>query len=217
MPDKNHASLMDAIYRSQRHIYDVSRKYYLLGRDAVITDLGAQEGERVLEVGCGTGRNLIKAAKRYPKTHFFGFDISEEMLRTARKKVAAAGLSDRITLSRGDATDFSPQALFDVENFDHIFYSYTLSMIPPWEMAIEQGIKALSSGGQIHIVDFGQQEKLPGWFRTVLLKWLALFHVEPRKTLNDTVNELAERYGLNVDFVSRYKGYTWNLRLSSIS
>jgi S-adenosylmethionine-diacylgycerolhomoserine-N-methlytransferase len=58
--------LMNRIYRHQRHIYDFSRKYFLLGRGRVIGELDARDGARVLEIGCGTGRNLILAARKCP-------------------------------------------------------------------------------------------------------------------------------------------------------
>ena len=79
---------MDAIYRTQRHFYDLTRKYYLLGRDRLIRDLAPPPGGTVLEIGCGTGRNLISAARAWPEARLFGIDISEAMLATARAKVA---------------------------------------------------------------------------------------------------------------------------------
>ena len=45
--------------------------------------LGARPGMRVLEVGCGTGRNLVSALRRFPQAEFYGMDISSEMLATA--------------------------------------------------------------------------------------------------------------------------------------
>ena len=54
----NQAEAMDAMYRYQRHIYDLTRKYYLFGRDRMIDRLAVPEGGTVLEVACGTGRNL---------------------------------------------------------------------------------------------------------------------------------------------------------------
>ena len=58
---------MDRMYRRQRYIYDATRKFYLLGRDATIAELGARASDSVLEIGCGTGRNLVKMARRYPQ------------------------------------------------------------------------------------------------------------------------------------------------------
>ena len=58
-----HAELMDGVYRYQRHVYDLTRKYYLLGRDRLIDGLAVPPGGTVLELGCGTGRNLVKAAR----------------------------------------------------------------------------------------------------------------------------------------------------------
>ena len=72
----DHGGLMDRVYRHQRHIYDASRKYYLLGRDPMIAGLNPPPGASVLEIGCGTGRNLVKAARRYKNASFYGIDIS---------------------------------------------------------------------------------------------------------------------------------------------
>ena len=146
MADSNHAARMDMIYRGQRHIYDLTRKYYLLGRDRLIDELAPPSGGTILEVGCGTGRNLILAARRWPDARLFGLDISEAMLATARRKIAAAGLSDRITLAAGDATAFDPVKLFGLAHFDRIFQSYTLSMIPHWQTAIAQAVLHLAPG-----------------------------------------------------------------------
>lgn len=209
----DHASLMDGIYKSQRHIYDLTRKYYLLGRDQLIDDLKPESGERVLEVGCGTGRNLITAARKYPWAKFYGFDISEEMLTTARTNINKAGFSDRITLVQGDASNFDINDLFGIDHADRVFFSYTLSMIPPWEAAIAQGLKALSDNGSLHIVDFGKQENMPGIFRHVLLRWLALFHVEPRTALAGVAAKLTEEFGRSGTFRQLYRGYSWSIEI----
>ncbi len=139
-------SAMNNMYRYTRHVYDASRKFYLLGRDRLIRELGAKAGEVVLEVGCGTARNLIKMAHTYPGVRFYGLDASEEMLKTARESVARAGLADRITLAHGFAQDFDPVALFNVEPsaIDKIVFSYALSMIPPWRESIDHALHILN-------------------------------------------------------------------------
>ncbi|RUW95862.1 class I SAM-dependent methyltransferase [Mesorhizobium sp. M8A.F.Ca.ET.059.01.1.1] len=205
----NHAELMDGVYRWQRHIYDLTRKYYLLGRDRLIAGLDVPPGGAVLELGCGTGRNIILAARAYPDARFFGLDISAEMLETASKAIDREGLSDRVVLARGDATDFDAKALFGKGSFDRVFVSYSLSMIPGWEKTVSAALAALAPTGSLHIVDFGQQEGLPGWFRALLRGWLKKFHVTPRESLRDVLESQAERTGATFCFRTLYRGYAW--------
>ena len=104
---------MNEIYRHQRHIYDLTRKYYLLGRDQLIDRLNPGTADRVLEIGCGTGRNLILAARQFPNARFFGIDISSEMLASTNEAIARSGLSSRVQVARADAADFDPAKFFD--------------------------------------------------------------------------------------------------------
>ena len=203
----NAASHMDGIYRYQRYIYDLTRKYFLLGRDTMLAGLAPPDDGTVLEVGCGTGRNLVLAAKRYPNATYYGFDISEMMLETARDNIAKAGEWNRISVALGDATDFDPKALFDVDGFDRIFISYSVSMIPPWREALPVAFRAVKPGGSLHIVDFGQQTELPGWFKKGLDAWLAKFSVEPRPDLEDAMRELAEATGCQLEFRHLMRDY----------
>ncbi|WP_044335038.1 class I SAM-dependent methyltransferase [Sphingomonas hengshuiensis] len=203
-------SLMDDVYALHRHFYDFTRKFYLLGRDRLIGELAPPPGGTVLEVGCGTARNLIVAAKRWPEARFYGFDISEAMLDTARKSVAKAGLGDRITLAQGDAGAFDVRALFGLAQVDRVFMSYTLSMIPPWIEAIEQGARVLAPGGSLHIIDFGQYERLPALAKRLHFKSLNDFHVFPRRELPAVLKRVAEAEGLAMDFTPLWRGYAWS-------
>ena len=205
----SHAELMDGVYRWQRHIYDLTRKYYLLGRDQMISRLDVPAGGTVLELGCGTGRNIILAARRYPDARFFGLDISAEMLETAGAAIAREGLFRCVALARGDATDFDAQALFGIERFDRIFVSYSLSMIPGWEKTVAAALAALAPGGSLHVVDFGQQEGLPRWFHTLLRGWLRKFHVAPRESLREVLESESRRTGASLRFRTLYRGYAW--------
>lgn len=184
--------LMDRIYRHQRHVYDATRKFYLLGRDRLIAGLRPQDHDQVLEIGCGTARNLIAAARRYPGARFHGIDLSTQMLATAERAVARAGLTRRIRLAHADATSFDPQALFGAARFQRVFASYSLSMIPPWRAALAHAIGAVAPGGQFHVVDFGEQSRLPSLFRFALRRWLAEFHVTPRAELEAALGEHAK-------------------------
>ncbi|MEL7047749.1 MAG: class I SAM-dependent methyltransferase [Pseudomonadota bacterium] len=201
------AKHMDGIYRYQRYIYDLTRKYFLLGRDTMLDGLQPPDGGTVLEVGCGTGRNLVLAARRYPNAKYYGFDISEMMLETARENIAKAGQWNSIRVEQGDATNFDAKSLFDIDGFDRVFISYSVSMIPPWREALPLSYRSLKPGGSLHIVDFGQQTELPRFFKKGLDAWLKKFSVEPRADLEEAMRELAEREGGRLEFRHLMRDY----------
>lgn len=201
LPD-DHAALMDRIYRHQRLIYDATRAWYLLGRDHLIRDIAPPPGSHVLEVACGTGRNLARIAARYPDCHLYGFDISSQMLRSAGR-----ALGGRARLARADACGFDGAAVFGRARFDRIVLSYSLSMIPDWRAALDCALDHLAEGGQLHIVDFGDQTRLPGWFRTGLRGWLARFHVAPRGDLSRELRAMAGRRGLRTACGPLFRDY----------
>ena len=154
---------MNAMYRWTRYVYDFTRKYYLLGRDRLLRDMDLRPGDRVLEIGCGTARNLIRLAQQRPDVQCYGLDVSTEMLATAAGKVKGHGLESRIVLRHCFAEQLNHKATFGLdEPFDAAFY----------------------------VVDFWDQAGLPGWFRVVLQRWLDLFHVHHRPELLEHLREL---------------------------
>lgn len=205
--DLAHARRMDGVYGLQRHVYDLTRKHYLLGRDRLIAQLNPPVNGHVLEIGCGTARNLVEAAWRYPGARYYGLDISQAMLRTARAKLDNRGLGSRCRLALGDAAAFNPKALFNRAEFDRVFASYTLSMIPGWEAALERACAVLGPKGAVHVVDFGQQDGWPAWFGKALAAWLAKFHVAPRAALFEVCEALAGKHGLECRGERLYRDY----------
>ena len=200
-------ALMNRIYRRQRHIYDFTRKYFLLGRDRLIEGLDAKPFDGVLEIGCGTGRNLVLAARRYPDTRFFGIDISTEMLTSANEQISRVGIAARVRVAHGDATAFDPSRLFGRAQFERVFISYSLSMIPGWQAVIGRAVALLAPGGELHIVDFGTQERLPRPFRWLLRRWLTLFHVAPRDAIEEWLARHAAETGAALTFERPYRTY----------
>ncbi len=178
-----HAHLMDKIYRHQRHIYDLTRKYYLLGRDRLVRELGARPAERVVEIGCGTARNLIRIARAYPTAKLYGLDASLEMLRTANESIARAGLKERILIKHALAEEMTPELFGLAEPFHHAVFSYSLSMIPDWRAALKAAARCVRTEGTVHVVDFGDLKGLWPPFARGLRAWLKLFHVAPRDEL----------------------------------
>jgi S-adenosylmethionine-diacylgycerolhomoserine-N-methlytransferase len=80
-------------------------------------------------------------------------------------------------------------------------------MIPDWQAVIDGSIAILAPGGELHIVDFGGQRRLPGLFRTLLRRWLALFHVTPRDDLEQALRARAQGAGASLVFERPYRDY----------
>ena len=140
--------------------------------------MNVAEGENVLEIGCGTGRNLIILARKFPRSNFYGLDASAEMLKTAEAKIDAKNLKN-VRLKTALADDFDYRKTFGLENpFDTIYFSYSISIIPTWQETIENALANLKSGRSVYIVDFYDQKDLPAWFRRILKIWLKQFHVK---------------------------------------
>jgi S-adenosylmethionine-diacylgycerolhomoserine-N-methlytransferase len=85
--------------------------------------------------------------------------------------------------------------------------SYSLSMIPDWRGVLEAAASHLKPGGQLHIVDFGRQERLPGVARALLLRWLSLFDVTPRDDLERVLSAVASARGADLSFERPFRGY----------
>ena len=181
----DHAALMDSIYRGQKYIYDITRKYYLFGRDDLIRGLDCQPGDGVLEIACGTGRNLAKVGVAYPETKLFGIDISAEMLSSAQAK-----LGTKAILAPADARQFDAQAMLGSRTFDRVILSYSISMIPDWERAMRHAATLVAPGGSLHVVDFGSYSARPGLLPRLLRWWLRQFHVSPRLNLPEVAAEI---------------------------
>jgi S-adenosylmethionine-diacylgycerolhomoserine-N-methlytransferase len=85
--------------------------------------------------------------------------------------------------------------------------SYSLSMIPDWRRVLQAAASRLKPGGRLHIVDFGDQERLPDMARALLRRWLALFDVTPRDDLERELSAMADIAGANLKFERPFRGY----------
>ena len=198
-----HARLMDRVYRRQRHVYDFTRKYYLFGRDRLIASLALEPHASLVEVGCGTARNLIAIAQAYPQARLYGLDASAAMLETAGAAIRRAGLEHRIRLAHGLAEQLCPRQ-FGVESFENVLFSYSLSMIPDWQAALAAGFEALSPEGRLHVVDFGDLTGLGPLAERAMRAWLTLFHVTPRVDFLAALEKLAGHHGVLTLLPGRY-------------
>jgi S-adenosylmethionine-diacylgycerolhomoserine-N-methlytransferase len=204
---------MDRMYRWTRHVYDLTRRYYLLGRDRLIADIAKRPPAAVLEVGCGTARNLRELAAAAPQHELYGIDASHQMLATARRSLDAAGASHRVTLAHGLAQSLRPEHLGRTAPFDVVFCSYVLSMIPDHDDALDACLDVLPPGGRLFIVDFWDQANLPGPFARMLQGWLALFDVAHRPALLRTLRRLDRSGAVDLDLDSIAGRYAYLARI----
>lgn len=198
---------MDGIYRYQRHIYDATRRYFLFGRDEALMRLAPPRHGKAVEIGCGTGRNLVHACRLYPDVQFFGLDVSGEMLATAGRSLQSRGLGAQARLALADGTSFSLPELFGFEHADRILVSYVLSMIADWPQVVDRATAVLAPAGELHIVDFGRMDAIPAPLRKGLRAWLAHFGVTPREQLRTVGERAAARHGRQLRFYEGRYGY----------
>lgn len=80
-------------------------------------------------------------------------------------------------------------------------------MIADWRGALELAWSLMAPAGQLWIIDFGGQERLPASFRPLLRRWLALFHVVPREELESALRNLVAGRNAQLAIERPYRGY----------
>ena len=89
---------------------------WLPALDGVVERL--QHGARVADIGCGHGASTILMAQAFPNSTFFGSDIHEGSIETARKRAEEAGVADRVTFEASPASSYSGRDYDLVTTFD---------------------------------------------------------------------------------------------------
>jgi len=149
-----------------RSSYDrISRYYDLLAyrsekrpRNAGLGQLAAGEGERVLEIGFGTGHGVVALARSVGESgRVCGIDISKAMCDIARERAGRAGLSERVELRRGDGASLP----FEADLFDAVFMSFTLELFdtPEIPTVLHECRRVLRGGGRICVVGMSKGGK----------------------------------------------------------
>ena len=161
-------------YRWQSLLYDWTRWAFLFGRQRLVSKLAATlpPPKRILEIGCGTGTNMLRLAEAFPTAHILGVDLSPHMLAIARRKLARFG--DRVSVQ--PCAYEAP--LGGSDGYDIIVVSYALSMMNPgYEAVLSACQKDMSPRGVIAVVDF--HDSRWAWFR----RWMGMNHVRMERQL----------------------------------
>lgn len=145
-------------YRAGAPVYDLlSAEWpvYRIGRSEAIRMLSPQPGERVLDLGCGTGLNhpLLHAAVS-PGGRVLGVDLSESMLAVARQRAQKRGL-DTVRLLSTDAVTLDPRRVVHELGglADVVIATYTLSIMADPAEAWRRAMTAARPGARVAIVD----------------------------------------------------------------
>ncbi len=145
--------LVRATYDRRAPIYDAVVQALALGRDRsyrrrALAALAARPGDRVLDAGCGTGRNFPLLAVA-GVTAFEGCDLSARSLAKAALRGARVAQADAEQLPYRDAS------------FDRVLSTYVLTSVANWRRALEELVRVLKPGGRLVVSD----DRLPpGWF-----------------------------------------------------
>lgn len=209
-----HAERLEVFYGPQAVRYDVFREHLLRGRRQLIEDLHPPVDGRIVELGAGTGRNLLFFGERLN-----GFsrvdlvDLCPALLAEARKRTAT---EHNVEVTEADAVTWPPP-----EPVDLVYFSYSLSMIPDWRGAIDNAVAMLKPGGLLGVVDFyvsatqgGPGARRHGLFtRAFWPRWFGhhgvhlnperlcyLMHVLPDHELVEETNAVPYLMGLRVPY-----------------
>ena len=163
-------------------------------REYLIKNLKILEGEKVLEIGIGSGRNLPYFTE---KTTLFGLEKNEAMLRTLKYNSGKNTL-EKLFLVRGDGKNICFGREFDV-----VVMAYVLSAIPKSELVLKEARRILKPKGRMGILDFGKTPKnLPesngfvNFNLKKLIKKQTGFKEKQVLTFTDIVDLLGKRYSL---------------------
>ena len=170
---------LSAYYRWHAHLYDLTRWAFLFGRKRLVRQVARHTTpKRILEIGCGTGKNLVELAERFPKAQIIGLDLSRDMLDRARAKAKPYGSRIGLLHRPYDA----PVAVG--AKFDLIVMSYSLSMINPgFDEVLRLCREDLSERGMVAVVDFHKSRW--DWFR----RWMGVNHVRVEGQILDLLRQ----------------------------
>ncbi len=145
---------VERVYSNYAGVYDqIFGRIFHESRESTVRRLPVAQGERILEVGVGTGLSL----PLYPRhCRLVGIDLSDGMLEKARERVRMHGL-EHVELSRMDAG----QMEFPDDSFDTVMAAYVVTAVPDYRKVVTEMIRVCRPGGRIIMLNhFSNGNKL---------------------------------------------------------
>ncbi len=127
-------------------------------RAKFIRDASLAAGQRILDIGCGTGSLLVQIADTVSGTRLSGLDPDPKALARSRNKAARAGAD--VNWTEG----FADQLPHADASFDRVISSF---MFHHLGLDVKRGMlrearRVLVAGGELHLVDFGGEAQRAG-------------------------------------------------------
>ena len=204
---------------SARAAYDRLSKWYDLlagSSEKKFTDIGLQKldvkaGEKILEIGFGTGNSLVSLAQLAgPTGKVYGVDLSTGMFRVAQGKLKKNG--SRVELQCADAAHLPYSDNF----FDAVFMSFVLELFdtPELPLVLHECKRTLQSNGRIGVVALSKQKKLTvslyEWFHMQFPAYVDCRPIHVRETIENAGFQIMDSkemtmWGLPVEIVVAQK------------
>ncbi len=137
-----------------------------------------QEGQRVLDIACGTGRGTVGLARAVGVAgKVDAFDLSEAMLEQARAKIEKLGLSDRVRFKQGNARELP----YPDNTFDLVYNGYMFDLIPLDGFApiLKEMARVLKPGGKLVLVNMSKPDERKTFFEKIYEKGWAVMPCRP--------------------------------------
>ena len=154
-------------------------------RKQTVAMLREEHPARILDVATGTADLAIEALSLDPEK-IVGVDISEEMLNVGREKIERMGLTDRITLRKGDAERLP----FSDSQFNAVLVAFGVRNFENLDKGLQEIARVLKPGGSLVVLEFSHPRAFP-------VKQLYNFygrHILPRVGRSVSKNEGAYQY-----------------------
>ena len=186
-------------FRILTPFYDFIQKYIVRDfryKSRLIKQAKIHKGQRVLDLGCGTGTLAIMAKRAQPKADVFGLDADPEMLKMAHIKRDQAKLN--IMFDVGFTNDLP----YPDSSFDRVLSSIMIHHLktPDKEKTAREVYRVLKPGGQLHIIDFGKPYT---WYGKILGPFLHKFE-EAYDNLEGRLPEIFGAQGLKTKIVGHF-------------
>lgn len=186
-------------YRFLTPFYDLIQKFVVRDvryKTLLIDQADIKPGQRVLDLGCGTGTLAIMAKQSQPSAEVTGLDADSDMLKVARYKSGERKAHVKFDVG------FTNKLPYPDASFDRILSSIMIHHLktPDKETTAREVFRVLKPGGQLHIIDFGKPYT---WYGKLLGPFLHKFE-EANDNIDGKLPEIFGAPGLKTEITGHF-------------